>query len=432
MLKNILKKLDYSSATDQSNRAHKGDSALLIYTGILVLIGLVVIYAIGPARANLLNHVSGGDYSQDYFFIKQLISISIATVIFLLMARIKYNFWVKHSLKIIVFSLLLSIFLALSGFLDLSIAQCSLGACRWFDLGPLGTFQPAELLKFGILIFLANFIAIKLKTGKFNNKNETLYPIAFLTLFASFLIIGLQKDMGTGITLFSIVLSMMIVAGIDNKILVKILLGTLVLFVVYILSSPHRIDRVSTFFKADNSSTSEASTYHIEHAKIALGSGGFFGVGVGNSVQATGYLPEAINDSIFAIIGEMFGFVGTMTILILLFGLLNRIYKIMYNSVDLTSKLIVAGVFGWISSHVILNITSMIGIFPLTGITLPLLSYGGTSFIFITAILAVTYQVSKFTSNQTGKEVYYANFSGRRRIGRSRNTNNFSNFSNKG
>jgi len=396
-----------------------------------MLIGLVVIYAIGPARANLLNHVSGSDYTEDYFFMKQLISVLIATIIFIGILRINYQFWIKNSLRIVVFSLFLGLLLAFSGFFNLPIAQCSLGACRWFDLGPLGTFQPSELLKFGLLIFLANFIATKLRTNKFHDKNESLYPIAAITLFASFLIIGLQKDMGTGITLFSIVLCMLIVAGINNKLLVKIIVATLLLFVIYIVSSPHRIDRVTTFLRVDNSTTSEANTYHIEHAKIALGSGGLFGVGIGNSIQSTGYLPEAINDSIFAIIGEMFGFIGTLIILFLIFGILSRIFKIMYNSKEMTPKLIMAGIFGWISSHVILNITSMIGIFPLTGITLPLLSYGGTSFIFIAAILAISYQISKFTSINLKKESYYENSSRGRRIGRSRNSSNLSNYSNK-
>jgi len=427
MFLRLFKKINNQKVIEQSGRLHKGDSSLLIHTGILMLVGLVVIYAIGPARANLLNHVSGSDYSDDHFFIKQLTSVIIATITFVVLSKINYQFWIRNSLKIVLFSLFLSILLAISGFFNLPLTQCTLGACRWFDLGPLGTFQPSELLKFGLLMFLANFIATKIRNDKFHDNNETLYPVAAITLFASFLIIVLQKDMGTGITLFSIVLCMVIVAGINNKLLGKIIITTISLLIVFIISSPHRIDRVTTFFKIDNSTTSEASSYHIEHAKIALGSGGLFGVGVGNSVQATGYLPEAINDSVFAIIGEMFGFVGALAILFLLFGMLNRIFKIMHNSIEITTKLIMAGIFGWISSHVILNITSMIGIFPLTGITLPLLSYGGTSFIFISAIIAISYQISKSTSTNLRKDSYYENSSRRGWIRRSRNSGNFSN-----
>jgi cell division protein FtsW len=173
-----------------------------------------------------------------------------------------------------------------------------------------------------------------------------------------------------------------------------------------------------TFLKGDSSSTEDAGSYHIEHAKIAIGSGGFFGVGIGNSVQATGYLPEAINDSVFAIMGETFGFVGLVAILGLFVALLMRILKVMDHLVDIRLKLLVAGVFGWLGAHVILNVASMIGIFPLTGITLPLLSFGGTSMIFIAAALGLVFQLSRYTVHTSRlKEASYEDSHSRRGIG---------------
>jgi cell division protein FtsW len=188
--------------------------------------------------------------------------------------------------------------------------------------------------------------------------------------------------------------------------------------------APHRMDRIMTFIKGDSSSASidkNDDNYHIEHAKLAIGTGGVFGVGIGNSVQATGYLPEAINDSVFAIIGETFGFVGLMIILALFAALLMRLLKIMDHLEDARLQLVVAGAFGWLAAHVMLNVASMIGLVPLTGITLPLLSFGGTSMLFISAALGVVFQLSRYTVYSASlKEVNNENFSSRRGVGRSR------------
>jgi len=190
-----------------------------------------------------------------------------------------------------------------------------------------------------------------------------------------------------------------------------------------IFSAGHRIDRVTTFFQGDNTFVDDPGSYHIQHAKIAIGTGGLRGVGIGNSVQATGYLPEAINDSVFAILGETFGFVGLTAILTLFTVLLLRLLKVMDYLVDTRLKLLVAGVFGWFGSHVMLNVAAMIGLVPLTGITLPLLSFGGTSMIFITAALGLVFQLSRYTVHSLKtKETSYEGSSSRRGVGRTRYT----------
>ncbi len=138
-------------------------------------------------------------------------------------------------------------------------------------------------------------------------------------------------------------------------------------------------------------------------------------------MQASGYVPEAINDSIFAIIGETFGFIGTVALLALFVALLMRLLSVMDGLIDYRLKLLAAGVFGWLAAHVILNIAAMIGIFPLTGITLPLLSYGGTSMIFITAALGLIFQLSRYTTDPSRiKEVTNENSRSRRGVGRTR------------
>jgi len=412
-----------STATDVVRR-HRPDYLILLYMALLMLFGLIIIYAIGPQRANVLNNSYGSDYSDSYFFIKQTVSLILALGAFAVFATVPFKWILKHGGLFLVIGLVACSLLFLAQIAGWGIAYCSLGACRWFDLGPLGSLQPAEILKFGLMIYIAAFLGVRAKEGKVNDLKETLIPVAVLTAIAMLFIIVVQRDLGTGIALTSIIVSMLFVAGMSKKVGLSLVALLLVLGAVFIFSEPHRIERLGTYIQGDNTSLSNDNDYHIEHAKIAIGSGGLFGRGIGNSVESTGYLPEAINDSVFAVMGETFGFVGLVAIILLFVALLLRLLKVMDHLVDQRLKLLVAGVFGWFGAHVILNIAAMTGIFPLTGITLPLLSFGGTSMIFITAALGLVFQLSRYTihSSRITKEATHENLSSRRGVGRPRYT----------
>lgn len=404
-------------------RRHKPDYQIVLYMGLLMLIGLIIMYAIGPQRANVLNNAYGSDYGSMYFFIKQVVSLGVAIVAFWTMAFIPYTWFTRHSGKLLMISIGACVLLFLAGVANLGIAQQTLGATRWFNLGVLGSFQPAELLKYAILIFLAGFLGGKVKQGKLNDAQATLIPVAIITAISMIFIVVIQKDFGTGVSLLGIIISMLVVSGLNLKNAGIIVVSILIIGSVLIISAPHRLDRFMTFLNGDNASLSDSNSYHIDQAKLAIGTGGLFGVGVGNSVQATGYLPEATNDSVFAIIGETFGFVGLLTVLALFTALLMRLLKLMDHLVDVRLKLLIAGTFGWFGSHVMLNVASMVGVIPLTGITLPLLSFGGTSLIFIAAALGLVFQLSHYTVHPSSlKEARYEDSSSRRGIGRSRHT----------
>lgn len=400
-------------------RKHHGDRLILVFTVLLMFIGLLVIYAIGPQRANLMNSVFGFEYSEGYFFWKQLISLGLALAAFWAMSRIPYNIILKYGSVILWAGFIACALLALGGMTGL--IEATNGAVRWIDLGPLGSIQPSEILKFGMLLYLAVFLSIRAKTGDINNMFRTLLPVGVLMGLALLFVVVIQRDLGTGISLTAIVAVMLFVAGINKK-MIALLAGLLLVFgIIFIVAAPHRVERMLTYLQGDNTSTSDPNAYHIQHAKIAIGSGGLFGVGIGGSVQASGYLPEAINDSIFAIIGETFGFVGTVALVALFVALLMRLLSVMDHLVDMRLKLLVAGVFGWLGAHVILNIAAMIGIFPLTGITLPLLSYGGTSMLFIAAALGLVFQLSKYTLHSSYiKEATNEDSRRRRGVGRTR------------
>lgn len=413
-----------------TQRQHRPDYQIVLYMGLLMLLGLIVMYAIGPQRANVLNSAYGTDfYTSTYFFIKQSISLLLALGAFAVFAKVPYTLIKKYAPLALGLGFLASAVLAVAGWLEMPIAKCTLGACRWFNLGPLGSMQPAELLKFGILIFGASFLGIRASRGLINSWEKTIIPFTLIMGASALFVVGIQNDLGTGLSLASIAGAMLLVAGLNAKRGGVLLAAAVLVGLALIFVAPHRIERMAVFLKGDDQSNSQDAGYHVKNAKIAIGTGGLFGVGIGNSVQATGYLPEAINDSVFAIMGETFGFVGLVVILFLFAGLLVRLLAVSDYLADPWMKLVAAGVFGWLAAHVFLNVAAMIGVAPLTGITLPLLSFGGTSMIFIASALGLAFQLSKYTSHSIVemKGEQGEGSSSRRRVGRTRYTSRRSN-----
>lgn len=403
-------------------RRHRPDYQIVLFMGLLMLLGLIVMYAIGPQRAHVLNTSYGTDfYTATYFFVKQALSLGLALAAFIFMAKVPYQFVQKYAKHMLIAGIVACVVLWIGGKMGAAFVQCSLGACRWFDLGPLGSLQPAEFLKFAMLLFFAGFLGVRARQGLVNDIDKTLVPLGIITAVAVVLVIIMQRDMGTGAAMIAMLAAMFVVAGLNKRIGAIIGIGLVVVGMLLIVMAPHRIQRVTAFFAGDSSTVDDAETYHITHAKIAIGSGGLLGVGIGNSVQATGYLPEAINDSVFAVMGETFGFVGLVVILSLFGALLARILRVADLLPDKTAQLIAVGVFGWLAAHVILNIAAMTGIFPLTGITLPLLSFGGTSMVFIAGALGLVFQLSRYTNHELNREgEHYEDTRSGRRLGRTR------------
>ena len=209
-----------------------------------------------------------------------------------------------------------------------------------------------------------------------------------------FLIVVSQKDLGSAVPLGVIALTILFVAGIKIWKIMILFAVILALGVGMILSSPHRRERLFTFTGKGDATTD----YHIENALITVGSGGLLGVGIGNNVQTAGYLPESITDSMFAVISEMWGFVGAVAVIGLYVHLFMEILKVANTSENLYFRLVTMGVFAWLFSQVAVNISAMIALIPLTGITLPLLSKGGTSLLITCFSLGLVINISRFTA----------------------------------
>ena len=384
-------------------RKHKSDLIILFSTLGLMALGLIVIYAIGPMRANVLNNTYGSDYDPNFFFIGQLRSVGLSLLAFFAAFKwIPYKYIKKFAKPLMIIALVLSGLLWILSFAGSSIVKCELGECRWFNFGGL-SFQPAELLKLAMVVYLADFLARKREEGNIGKWQEFWLPLLITCGAALFLVVIAQGDLGTGVALISIIFGMLLISGVPAKQYFIMLALVLIVAVGAVATSSHRMQRVDAWLTTLTGGESSDSTYHVENAMLAIGTGGIFGVGVGNSVQATGYLPESINDSVFAIMGETFGFVGLFTIIAIFGIMLIRMLKVADNTVDPDSRLLIIGVFSWTLAQVVVNIMAMTSLVPVTGITLPLLSYGGTSMVFIAFAIGEVCQLSCYTSREVNK-----------------------------
>lgn len=386
-------------------RKHKSDRVIGLLTVGLLTVGLVVIYAIGPMRANVLNSIYGSDYSEHGFFFHQLVCVVAALFVMFLAFKIPYTTIRKFAGVILGVGILLcGVLFVLAwtyGWQSGPLVSCQLGACRWFKLPAGLSIQPAEILKLGLVLYLAGLIAERKKEGKLESLREFWVPFALVSGVSLVLVIVIQKDLGTGVSMLAIILAMLFASGVKLRYFAATLGVVLIFAGLAIVTSPHRMERIGTFLSGESS---EDDVYHVENAMIAIGTGGFMGVGVGNSVQATGYLPESINDSVFAVMGETFGFVGLVAIMGCFTALLLRLLHAANYLQDTEESLVVIGIFAWMTAHVVANIASMTGLLPLTGITLPLMSYGGTSMLFMTAALGLALQLSCYTSREPREE----------------------------
>ena len=395
-------------------RKHKSDLGILFATLALMALGLVVIYAIGPMRANVLNSTYGTSYDPNYFFIGQLRSVLLSLVAFFVAFKvIPYKYIQKFAKPMIIVAIGLSIMLWILAKSGSSLAKCELGECRWFNLGVV-SFQPAEFLKLALVIYLADFFARKREANEIGKIKEFWLPLGLVSILSLGLVVIAQGDLGTGVALISIILGTLLVSGVSMKQYLITLAVLLVGSVLAIATSTHRMERINAWIDTIQGAEVTDSTYHIENAMLAIGTGGFAGVGIGNSVQATGYLPESINDSVFAIMGETFGFVGLFLVVMVFGALLIRMLKVASHTAPPDQRFIVVGVFSWTLAQFAVNIMAMTGLIPVTGITLPLLSYGGTSMIFLAYALGLVLQISCYTSRE---EITDENISSRRRIG---------------
>ncbi len=313
-----------------------------------------------------------------------LIGFVFGGLTLVVMARIPYAFWKKNSLAIFLTSVV-ACFLVLVPHIGIAHG----GARRWLPLGPY-SFQPSEFLKLGVIIYFAAWATAA------KNKIETfsygLLPLLVIIILTGGLIMK-QPDTGTFMVIFSALIVMFFVAGgkIKHILLLFFILAIAVGGLAY--TRPYLMSRFTTFL--DPSSDSLGSGYQIQQSLIAVGSGEMFGRGFGQSIQKFNFLPEPIGDSIFAVMAEEFGFVGSATLIILFVFFALRGYRVAARTTDQFGMLLATGIVTLIIVQSMINIGSMLGVMPLTGIPLIFVSQGGTAMLFGLAEVGIVLNISK-------------------------------------
>lgn len=366
----MIKKLPISEVMTQK---HQLDVPLLISVMLLTLFGLVMVYDASAAQAFQ-------NYQDKYFFIKQqFIWVVLGILAMALLSLFNYQHFKKLALPILLlaFGLLLLVFVP-------GLGVSALGAHRWLNIGFIN-IQPVEIIKLASVIFFSALFHKGVKT------------MPFLIIFAMVaIIVGLmQKDLGSTVVYTIIAVGLYFLAGAPLKYFFALVPLVLLGGAIFILSSSYRLKRVLAFF--DPFSDPQGFSYHISQILIALGSGGWFGLGIGQSRQKFNFIPEVTTDSIFAVIGEELGFLGSATLILLISFILFRIFSIAQNSQDPFGKLLASGIGLWLGAQVIVNLSAMVAIIPLTGVPLPFISYGGSALLTNLVAIGILLNISKST-----------------------------------
>ncbi len=343
---------------------------LLVLTLILLCIGIVAVYNASSVDAF---NTFGNKY---HFALQQLKWALIGLFLMVISINLPLAALRRLSFPIFLFSLLLMIIVIIPG-----VGTKVLGARRWINLSGF-TLQPSELLKLTLMLYLSSWLQNPKTLPQFLT---ILLPVLGLTM--------LQPDLGTAIIISSSSFLLFYLSGTPLKHLFTLIGIVSVLGLLLILISPYRKDRLTTFL--DPTSDPLGRSYHINQVLIALGSGGLTGVGLGRSRQKYEYLPEAPSDSIFAIIAEETGFLGGLFLIGLFVYFLRSCFNIALNAKDHFHQLLAAGISSWLLTQFLLNLGAMTALVPLTGIPLPLISYGGSALITTLAAIGLLINITR-------------------------------------
>ena len=339
---------------------------------ILSLVGLIFIF-----EASAVN--SARQFSDSLHYLKsQMIWIFFGLIVMTIFSFFDYRKLYFLSFVSLILTIVLLVVVLIPG-----IGSSAGGARRWIDFG-FFNLQPTELAKFSIIIYLSSWFT--------NKEKKRFLPFITLMGFVVFLII-LQPDMGTAIIVFLISLIIYYFSGANLMDFIVILGGAIVSFYLLIKISPYRLNRLLAFFNPDIDPL--GISYHINQIFISLSGGGLLGRGFGASRQKYLFLPEAHTDSIFAIIGEEYGFVGALILISLYFVFVYKIYHLIRLSPDRLSRLVMIGIFAFFNLQFIINLAGIVGLFPITGVPLPFLSYGGSNLLISFALIGIMMNIEK-------------------------------------
>lgn len=354
----------------------KIDKTLLIAVIILSLFGLLMIYSSSSIWASY-------KFNDSYKYLKsQAIFLLVGYLIIFIVSNINYNIYKLYSNKILLGCIILLILVLIPG-----VGSIRNGSRSWFGIGSFG-IQPSEFAKLGLIIFTSKYLT----TNKIKDIKTSVLPILLVVIFI-FGLIMLQPDFGTGIILVMTIICLLFVSGVNMSFFVKIGILGLIGIVILIIIAPYRLVRITSFLNpwADPL----GSGFQIIQSLYAIGPGGLLGMGLGNSIQKHFYLPEPQTDFIFSIISEELGFAGVLIVSSLFITIIYKGISISLKQEDNFAKYLSFGISFSLAFQTILNLMVVIGLIPVTGVTLPFLSYGGSSLLVSMTYIGILLNISK-------------------------------------
>ena len=367
------------------------DDTLLVTVLVLVIAGLVLLTSISAYNGNVKFHDSF------YYLKKQGFATGLGLVGMAVVSRIDYNRWIPLSVPGYLLSILLGVAVLLFG-------EEYNGSKRWLSLGPV-SFQPSEFAKVAVIVFLSWLIEKNIKKmGKFKS--------IVLTMLTILPIVGLvgASNLSTAIIILGIGAVMIFTASPKYLQFFWMIAGGAGFMTIFLALESYRLERIAIWRNPEK----YEKGYQTLQGLYAIGSGGLFGRGLGNSVQKLGFLPEAQNDMIFSIICEELGLVGAGILIGVFLILIWRFFVIAAKAEDLTGALIATGAMAHMMIQIILNIAVVTNSIPNTGITLPFISYGGTSVVFLLLEMGLVLSVSGYSGRNQKKEMRPENGAGER------------------
>jgi cell division protein FtsW len=360
------------------------DQALIWVSLGLMLLGLVMVYS---ASVAMPDNPKFARYASTHFLSRHAVSMALAFVTALVAVQVPIAVWEKWAPWLFIASLAL-LAIVLVPFIGRGVN----GARRWIPLGIIG-FQPSELAKLGIAMYAASYMVRKLDTRE--NFFRAVTPMAFALAIVGLLLLA-EPDMGAFMVIAAIALGILFLGGVNGRMFFLITAVLMAAFVLMIVLSPWRAERIFAYLDPWNPAYAQGRAYQLTHSLIAFGRGQLFGQGLGASVEKLHYLPEAHTDFLLAVVGEELGFVGVFAVIAAFFWLTRRIFHIGRQAVALDrvfAGLMAQGIGIWTGGQAFINMGVNLGVLPTKGLTLPLMSYGGSAIVMNLVALAIVLRV---------------------------------------
>ena len=360
------------------------DQPLIWVTVTLLLWGLVMVYS---ASIAMPDNPRFGNYAQSHFLVRHIAAIAVALVAAALVYQVPMDTWDKWAPWLFIASLVLLIVVLIPG-----IGKEVNGARRWIALGFMN-FQPSELAKLGVLLYAANYMVRKMEVKE--KFFSAVMPMGVAVAVVGSLLLA-EPDMGAFLVIAMLAMGILFLGGVNARMFFLIALVLIIAFGLMIALSEWRRERILAYLNPWDEKNALGKGYQLSHSLIAIGRGEIFGVGLGGSVEKLHWLPEAHTDFLLAVIGEEFGFVGVLTMIALFLWLTRRIMHIGRQAIAMDrvfSGLVAQGVGVWVGFQAFINMGVNLGALPTKGLTLPLMSFGGSAILLNLVAIAIVLRV---------------------------------------